>query len=176
MPPGSPRLIGKDAVRYFWPDGADDQRAQASERKHDVDLSAARGALLQLRREVAALSAELKFRRFLRDLKAYNPNQPRVPAGNPDGGEWTGEGGAAGPKRIRLAGPPPTNDPPEIPSRRPLTAQERNAFLKSAARWLAWARAAGARISPFVTALEVMSWLDTDRPFIEFIPRPTEDA
>ena len=23
----------------------------------------------------------------------YNPSQPRVPAGNPDGGQWTGEGG-----------------------------------------------------------------------------------
>lgn len=29
------------------------------------------------------------------DLK-FNPNQPRVPAGNPDGGEWTAGGGAAG--------------------------------------------------------------------------------
>jgi hypothetical protein len=24
----------------------------------------------------------------------YNPNQPRVPAGNPDGGQWTATGGA----------------------------------------------------------------------------------
>ena len=37
---------------------------------------------------------------------------------------------------------------------------------------MAWARAAGARISPFVTALEVMSWLDTDRPFIESYQDP----
>ena len=27
------------------------------------------------------------------DLKRYNPNQPRVPRGNPDGGQWTSVGG-----------------------------------------------------------------------------------
>jgi hypothetical protein len=27
-------------------------------------------------------------------VKNFNPNQPRVPAGNPDGGQWTGDGGA----------------------------------------------------------------------------------
>jgi hypothetical protein len=27
--------------------------------------------------------------------KAYNPNQPRVPAGNADGGQWSTEGGGA---------------------------------------------------------------------------------
>ncbi len=25
----------------------------------------------------------------------FNPNQPRVPAGNPDGGQWTGSGGGS---------------------------------------------------------------------------------
>jgi hypothetical protein len=28
-------------------------------------------------------------------FKAYNPDQPRVPAGSPHGGEWTSEGGSA---------------------------------------------------------------------------------
>lgn len=32
-------------------------------------------------------------------LRAYNPDQPRVPAGNPDGGQWTSE-------------EPDPNDPP----------------------------------------------------------------
>jgi hypothetical protein len=26
----------------------------------------------------------------------FNPNQPRVPAGNPDGGQWTSTGGGTG--------------------------------------------------------------------------------
>jgi hypothetical protein len=43
-----------------------------------------------------AANVEVKFRQFVRiaDLK-YEPNQPRVPAGNPEGGQWTdGTGGA----------------------------------------------------------------------------------
>ena len=28
-----------------------------------------------------------------RELRAYDPGQPRVPAGNPDGGQWTSDGG-----------------------------------------------------------------------------------
>jgi hypothetical protein len=33
----------------------------------------------------------------LRDaLQKYDPNQPRVPAGNPDGGQWTDGGGTGG--------------------------------------------------------------------------------
>lgn len=30
------------------------------------------------------------------NLQAYNPDQPRVPAGEPDGGQWTGDGGGGG--------------------------------------------------------------------------------
>ena len=30
--------------------------------------------------------------------RKYNPGQPRVPAGNPDGGQWTDGGGPAGPR------------------------------------------------------------------------------
>ena len=42
------------------------------------------------------------FRNFVRFVEAkrdgvkYDPNQPRVPAGNPDGGQWTAEGGNIG--------------------------------------------------------------------------------
>ena len=31
-----------------------------------------------------------------RDLRKYDPDEPRVPAGNPDGGQWTSEGGDGG--------------------------------------------------------------------------------
>ena len=62
--------------------------------------------------------------------RKYNPSQPRVPAGNPDGGQWT-DGGAGGagslglfqitPRDntidgVQLAGePPPIEEQPEIP-------------------------------------------------------------
>jgi hypothetical protein len=36
------------------------------------------------------------------DSHHYNPNQPRVPAGHPDGGQWTG-GESGQPKKVQLA-------------------------------------------------------------------------
>jgi hypothetical protein len=118
-PPGAPRYTGKDVVRYFGPhhplERPDDQARDDGTAEAEPDpaverqLAAARRTLLRLTAEVAALKSELKLRQLLRSLK-YSPDQPRVPAGNPDGGQWTSvNGGANG--RIRLAGPLPTNDP-----------------------------------------------------------------
>jgi hypothetical protein len=45
-------------------------------------------------------SAFLRYGEMLRKA-GFNPNQPRVPAGNPDGGQWTSEGGDT--TRARLA-------------------------------------------------------------------------
>lgn len=47
-------------------------------------------ALLQLRADHSALRAEVAWLELLLAFKAaFNPNQPRVPAGRPDGGQWT---------------------------------------------------------------------------------------
>ena len=72
----------------------------------DEDSGARIGRLLQGARSAATLSHKLA----LLDIEAqhrlawhrshFNPNQPRVPAGHPDGGQWTGQGGGIG---IRLA-------------------------------------------------------------------------
>jgi hypothetical protein len=55
---------------------------------------------MQLRRMRSLLWAhvvEAKLLDLERAVKAnFNPNQPRVPAGNPDGGQWTGTGGSSG--------------------------------------------------------------------------------
>lgn len=115
MPPGSPLYVGKDVVRYFWPDPVCNQPLQsedvvdpaqwASER---AELSAIKSELAELiairreraelqaiKRELAKIRFEIKFRRLLRDFKAgFNPNQPRVPAGSREGGQWTNGGGA----------------------------------------------------------------------------------
>jgi hypothetical protein len=112
MPPGAPRWLGKDAVRYFWPENqtqpartSDGVRAQtggdltasARDDDHAQKLAAWQADISRLRREVATIAAELKFRRFFRSLKAgFNPSQSRVPRGNPDGGQWTSEGGGGG--------------------------------------------------------------------------------
>src|SRR5581483_6598811 len=43
---------------------------------------------------VHAQVVEAKLRDLERAVKAgFDPNQPRVPAGNPDGGQWTSTGG-----------------------------------------------------------------------------------
>ncbi|MGA7458272.1 MAG: hypothetical protein WBW51_13265 [Methyloceanibacter sp.] len=47
-----------------------------------------------MRSAVWASVVETKLRRLERVFKAnFDPNQPRVPAGNPDGGQWTSTGG-----------------------------------------------------------------------------------
>jgi hypothetical protein len=52
MPPVAPRYVGRDVVKYFWPDAPASRPNKPWERKFD-------------------------------------PGQPRVPVGNPDGGQWT---------------------------------------------------------------------------------------
>jgi hypothetical protein len=155
MPPGTPRLTGKDAVRYFWPDAASDRRAQALDHKHDAHLAAARASLLRLKRQVAALAFELKFNRLLRE-KGYNPDQPRVPAGNPDGGQWTDGGGLSNsPSQPVLAGLAP-----KIPGRKPPSAKERNAVVKAVATWLA---EKGLAVADYLAR---SSWLYEAYPYI----------
>ncbi len=67
-------------------------------------------SLLRLKWLAAAANFELALHRYARALKAYNPDQPRVPAGSSEGGRWTdtggGSGGAStGTPRTRVAGP-----------------------------------------------------------------------
>jgi hypothetical protein len=46
--------------------------------------------LKTLVRRIEAETAAMRFMRAARALdRRYRPDQPRVPAGNPDGGEWT---------------------------------------------------------------------------------------
>jgi hypothetical protein len=53
--------------------------------------------------DVRCLLAELKFELVLQRLRRkanFNPYQPRVPAGNPDGGQWTIVGGRITDRRV----------------------------------------------------------------------------
>jgi len=58
-------------------------------------VRAIEGGLLRLKWLAAATRFELAMLRHDRALK-YRPDQPRVPAGNPDGGQWTIDAGSAG--------------------------------------------------------------------------------
>ena len=107
----------------------------------------------------------------------YDPNEPRVPAGNPDGGQWTDDGGNSSssdqrvlsdetPDNTWIAGAQyAANDqlessnnrvPPDIPQEKPTTPQAVNTFLKVAAYFLAGAVLAGEPAGDFILALEAV--------------------
>lgn len=48
------------------------------------------------RSDFAALKMKWSGMKFAALARKYDPNQPRVPAGNPDGGQWTSIGGEGG--------------------------------------------------------------------------------
>ena len=63
------------------------------------DLLAIRSSLLDLKTHLIATQ-------MLSFLRKYRPDQPRVPAGNPDGGQWTDDlvSQVPAPARIQVAG------------------------------------------------------------------------
>jgi hypothetical protein len=98
--------IRPDAARFFAP-GTDPavinptlprkpDAAKATAFDPELAAQVAKGyrLLAVLREEVAEIRAERK-RRRLEEAK-YSPTQPRVPAGNPRGGQWTDRSGGQG--------------------------------------------------------------------------------
>jgi hypothetical protein len=68
-------------------------------------LNPAVTALARFRYAVAANAVLVAGERFRRVLKAgFRPDEPRVPAGNPGGGQWTDEGGSAQASFVSKAG------------------------------------------------------------------------
>jgi hypothetical protein len=49
-----------------------------------------------LQRELRGIKDPLALLTFLEGKAGFNPDQPRVPKGNPDGGQWTGQSGISG--------------------------------------------------------------------------------
>jgi hypothetical protein len=94
--------VRPDAARFLPPDMDPAEVYPTLARKPDAAKAAAFAAeiaagyrlLAVLREEVASLRAELKRRRALEDK--YSPSQPRVPSGNPRGGQWTDRSGGQG--------------------------------------------------------------------------------
>jgi hypothetical protein len=67
-------------------------------RQRRAEIAAIRRDLDALARGVRKLGEELPalvMAELQSELKKYSPDQPRVPAGNSDGGRWTSEGGSA---------------------------------------------------------------------------------
>jgi hypothetical protein len=100
------RWLRPDAHRWFRPDaGRWRQSGDASlphERKAEHAATISDGfdgalpldlAIARLRSRLAAENVLLKARRVLELHKKYNPDQPRVPSGSPEGGRWaSGDG------------------------------------------------------------------------------------
>jgi hypothetical protein len=143
---------------------------------------------LELKAELAALHFELVWAGFC-SKAGYNPNQPRVPAGNPDGGRW-GDGGEGrnDPRVISDATPdnewkpgaqfaannerrPPTlghnNPPSDVPKDRPPDSRDRTAAIRAAGRFLAAISPPVARAAALLTIFEGASWLREHQAEIE---------
>lgn len=56
----------------------------------------------EVRHAFAVAQLEVRRLRIALAAKRFNPNQPRVPAGDPDGGQWTGGGGGGDASRVEF--------------------------------------------------------------------------
>jgi hypothetical protein len=101
--------------------------------KRATSLHAINVCMLRLKWLRDATRFELAMRRhdWASKYGHYNPDQPRVPRGDPEGGQWTAEGTSS--SRIRLAGDIPTGDSPEIPKEPPPTTRLRNIAIRALA-------------------------------------------
>jgi hypothetical protein len=85
-----------DADRYLKPPPFDRNAWLKERRAAAAEAAEARGAIKHPLDdpEVRRLVAEIKLDNLRwRYRRKYRPDQPRVPAGDPDGGQWTSEGG-----------------------------------------------------------------------------------
>jgi hypothetical protein len=85
-PPG---WLDPSMTRVRWKEAQEKEaRAQAEVAQEEFERD-----VLELRHDLAKLKLEYELRRF---QHKYSPNQPRVPAGSPQGGQWTSGVAAVG--------------------------------------------------------------------------------
>ena len=167
--PDAARFMTPEEVRLFLPESmrpAERKDEPAPMPPHISPAQQAREERQELL-ELLRLKSDIAWLRFQRALvlhmialqrKAnFNPSQPRVPAGNPDGGQWTSEGEGAG--KIQPDAPHGANEgpqdnlstvgqgnsPPDVPKKRPSTSQERTRVIRRLGRW-------GGKLGPIVAA------------------------
>lgn len=95
--PDADRLAPKETLKALgWQDPNETKAVSfsGSQPSSEHEDEAAETQRLQTLREIASLRVELAMLRLAAGKANFNPNQPRVPAGNPDGGQWTTEGSA----------------------------------------------------------------------------------
>jgi hypothetical protein len=128
--------------------------------------------------------------RYMRPQPAerkFRADQPRVPAGDPDGGQWTDDFPTdisaqsrhdpdGKPRILKITvrprpgmghnNGPALEDPPEIPPERPPTPQARTSFMRAAALWLGRAVLIGLVAEVYFAKLAATAWLKTFVPAI----------
>jgi hypothetical protein len=89
--PGTPEAK-PPGYMHPWAEVARQEQAAAGEAKARAlaEQDVFEREVLALRHDFAKLKLDYDLRRFQRK---YSPDQPRVPAGNSDGGQWTSGGG-----------------------------------------------------------------------------------
>src|SRR5262245_45621159 len=92
--------VRPDAYRFMRQPGSPRSQtaahSSAAQLEYAEAIAAEIKAIRDLQYELEKIKIEIRHRRRLRLLRTkagYNPDQPRVPAGNPDGGQWTSDGG-----------------------------------------------------------------------------------
>jgi hypothetical protein len=155
-------------------------------------------SLASLKSSVAALRFQLVLCQFAwRERKAgFDPNQPRVPRGQPDGGQWTDAGGGSrgskpsadrAPLRITIhprpqyqdngssSENPPLGDPPPVPKKEPETASALFDFAKMAAWWAARdlaKEAANPVVGTLLNTIEAAYWGYQAYPYVKAYLEP----
>ncbi len=87
-------------------------------RHEDEQLRQRRADIVALRRDCEQVAQSLRelWREWQPRARSYvlkyNPDESRVPAGNPDGGQWTSEGGSAAGTRLADASEGPSSSQP----------------------------------------------------------------
>jgi hypothetical protein len=72
----------------------------------ETNINDGPGMLTRLRHELEGLKSNVALLRLGRLLSKYESSQPRVPAGQPGGGQWTSGTGTGGERNIVVAGKP----------------------------------------------------------------------
>ncbi|MBM3543994.1 MAG: hypothetical protein FJX44_05760 [Alphaproteobacteria bacterium] len=101
----------------------------------------------------------------------FNPNQPRVPAGSADGGQWTGGGGGGGGRNVGGSDGSDTlvgsdgddrfGDLPDIPKERPPNIRDRNRLVRRIATLVARmaGRVGAGRAGLIIAGLDLAQWV-----------------
>lgn len=115
------------------------------------------------------------FRLFLR--ANFHPDEPRVPAGNSDGGQWTvGNGSSLRTHVGRLpairVSEKPNDDLPKIPKEPPPATSQRWAIVKRLASWAAETALRGTPIGRIIEGIRVIEWIRDYYPYIEAYRAP----